>query len=378
MRRLMAILVALGICIAPASAQAFDTGPHADMTRDALTAEGFGAAGRERRHGQQLVRGLLHEPRRQPVLGARQRPRRLPPVQAQPRGLAAPVGRGSASNALRRREAPGADARPVEHGRRRQGVAAADVPHAEVGPVRGTAQRPLRRHVRARYLAAQRAGLLRAQQLGRGSASGGRARWPRGGLARVRRDPHVVRHPPGGPRAAHRQSRGLHGREGHPARARPLAVEQEQESHGGPQQGLERAPEVPTGLRDCVLRHASVDPRRPELAGQRAPMEARAVAAEHARAPARRDGRRGDLDLQRALAGRRRAVPPVQVRGPHAATPAASRVFASRSATSTTSGRPATGEPSTSTSARTGSIRPSRSACRTCPRPGRIRCSRAS
>ena len=45
MRRLMAILVALGICIAPASAQAFDTGPHADMTRDALTAEGFGAAG---------------------------------------------------------------------------------------------------------------------------------------------------------------------------------------------------------------------------------------------------------------------------------------------------------------------------------------------
>jgi hypothetical protein len=45
MRRAIAIGVALGLCLAPASAQAFDTGPHADMTRDALTAEGFGAAG---------------------------------------------------------------------------------------------------------------------------------------------------------------------------------------------------------------------------------------------------------------------------------------------------------------------------------------------
>src|SRR5688572_31692692 len=41
----MAIGFAVGLCLAPASAQAFDTQPHADMTRDALTAEGFGRAG---------------------------------------------------------------------------------------------------------------------------------------------------------------------------------------------------------------------------------------------------------------------------------------------------------------------------------------------
>jgi hypothetical protein len=43
--RLTGLLIALVLCLAPASAQAFDTGPHADLTRDALTAEGFGRAG---------------------------------------------------------------------------------------------------------------------------------------------------------------------------------------------------------------------------------------------------------------------------------------------------------------------------------------------
>ena len=46
MRRTIALTFAIGLCLAPASAQAFDTGPHADMTRDALTAEGFGRGGR--------------------------------------------------------------------------------------------------------------------------------------------------------------------------------------------------------------------------------------------------------------------------------------------------------------------------------------------
>src|SRR5687767_13741735 len=37
------VLVAVVVCLlAPASAQAFDTGPHSDITRDALLAEGFG------------------------------------------------------------------------------------------------------------------------------------------------------------------------------------------------------------------------------------------------------------------------------------------------------------------------------------------------
>jgi CARDB/PLAT/LH2 domain len=43
-RRLIAFAFALGLWIAPSSAQAFDTGPHADMTRDALMAEGFSPA----------------------------------------------------------------------------------------------------------------------------------------------------------------------------------------------------------------------------------------------------------------------------------------------------------------------------------------------
>ena len=45
MRRAIAITFAVAVCLTPASAQAFDTGPHADLTRDALTSEGFGAAG---------------------------------------------------------------------------------------------------------------------------------------------------------------------------------------------------------------------------------------------------------------------------------------------------------------------------------------------
>jgi hypothetical protein len=39
----LAALTAIVLIAMPASAQAFDTGPHSDITRDALTAEGFGA-----------------------------------------------------------------------------------------------------------------------------------------------------------------------------------------------------------------------------------------------------------------------------------------------------------------------------------------------
>lgn len=41
----VATVVAAASLLAPAPASAFDTGPHADMTRDAMTAEGFGRAG---------------------------------------------------------------------------------------------------------------------------------------------------------------------------------------------------------------------------------------------------------------------------------------------------------------------------------------------
>lgn len=45
MRKIIVAVFALGLCLNAGAVQAFDTGPHADMTRDALTAEGFGAAG---------------------------------------------------------------------------------------------------------------------------------------------------------------------------------------------------------------------------------------------------------------------------------------------------------------------------------------------
>ena len=45
MRRAMVIALVIGLCLAPSAARAYDTGPHADLTRDALTSEGFGRAG---------------------------------------------------------------------------------------------------------------------------------------------------------------------------------------------------------------------------------------------------------------------------------------------------------------------------------------------
>nr|MDQ4041260.1 hypothetical protein [Actinomycetota bacterium] len=44
MGRTLVLAVAASLCLFPATAQAFDTGPHADMTRDALAAEGFSPA----------------------------------------------------------------------------------------------------------------------------------------------------------------------------------------------------------------------------------------------------------------------------------------------------------------------------------------------
>src|SRR6476469_3376516 len=39
----LAAVTAIAVLAVPAAAPAFDTGPHSDITRDALTAEGFGA-----------------------------------------------------------------------------------------------------------------------------------------------------------------------------------------------------------------------------------------------------------------------------------------------------------------------------------------------
>ena len=233
MRRAMAIGFALGLCLAPASAQAFDTQPHADMTRDALTAEGFGRPGANvgmvnnyfvdyytnpddnpySGHANALV-GFLrfklnHEDwLHQWVEGAR----RLH-FDAEKRQVPMPDLSSTA----------GVD----KEWQRLMFLTRKWVQYA------GRQNNPLPSDGGAGNLAALGAGLLRAQQLGRGSEPGGRARWPRGGLARIRRHAHLVRRAPGDPCADDRQSRGLHRGEGHPARARPLAVEQEQEPHGG-------------------------------------------------------------------------------------------------------------------------------------------------
>ncbi len=42
--RTVGIAFAVAFCALPSTAGAFDTGPHADLTRDALTSEGFGPA----------------------------------------------------------------------------------------------------------------------------------------------------------------------------------------------------------------------------------------------------------------------------------------------------------------------------------------------
>ena len=86
----------------------------------------------------------------------------------------------------------------------------------------------------------------------------------------------MVRHPAGGPRAAHRQCAVYTGVKGIPRGHGHWQLEQQQDPHGGPQQGLAGPPEVPAGVRDRVLRLAPVDPRRPRLARATSPLEARA------------------------------------------------------------------------------------------------------
>lgn len=115
-RKLIAIAFALALSLAPSSAQAFDTGPHADLTRDALTAEG---SARRLPMSAWSTTGSSTTTRTRTTtpIRARQRPGRPHPARIQPRGLAEPMGRGGAADALRRREPPDRDAGPVDHRR---------------------------------------------------------------------------------------------------------------------------------------------------------------------------------------------------------------------------------------------------------------------
>ena len=260
-----------------------------------------------------------------------------------------------------------------------QGMATPDVPHAQVGPVRRTAEPPDPLEVMAVLGISLHAvqdfythsNWVEDPHPENGRGGPGIASLGYGETPTWFDVPPEVRRSSG-------QSRGLHRGEGHPARARQLAVEQEQAPQGRPQQGLAGPSEVPGVVRDGVLRHAAVDPRGPDLAGQRAAVEARAVAA-HTR---RRSGTTSPAPRRsRSSAGTGRAEASRASRssaGSAPATRAASRACASRSATSMTAGPLPTGGRSTGTSGHSASTRPARSACRTCPRAGRIRCSRAS
>ena len=73
---LVATALLLGVPAAPAVA--FDTGPHSDLTRDAMTAEGFGRTAAGRRRRQQLVRRPVLQLVEDPPVGAREDERRDP------------------------------------------------------------------------------------------------------------------------------------------------------------------------------------------------------------------------------------------------------------------------------------------------------------
>ena len=176
----------------------------------------------------------------EPVLGACERADRRHPAGAGPRELARRLGRRGTQDALRRGDPEPGDAGPLHDRRGGARVAAPDVPHAGRG-LSYAAQRndPIRVMAVIGILAALRPGLLHTQQLGRGPCAlptGAAAPGlPQRGLGET---PDLVR------RAARRaphaggQQRGLHRRQGHPARARQLAVRQEHEPRRRAQQGL--------------------------------------------------------------------------------------------------------------------------------------------
>lgn len=268
------------------------------------------------RRGQQLVRGLLHEPRPQPALGPRFFPARLDAPGAVSRGLAAVLGPGSPPPALRLRAARARHAEPVEHRGRREGVGPPRVPRpAAAGDLRPR-QRPARGPGHDRLLPARGPGLLLAQQLG-GGRPAQRARRAGDSHARIRQPPDLLRRPPRGPTGgAGRRPPGVHrghGRstQGSRSLALPLPAPLPAGTphvRGGAQQGLAGAAQVRGRLHHGVLRDAPVAEGDAHLARQRAAVAAGDVHAADRGAVTRLRRRGGDLSVQRALAGRRGAV----------------------------------------------------------------------
>ena len=265
MRRALVTFVALGLCLAPASAQAFDTGPHADMTRDALTAEGFGRAGANvgmvnnwfvdyytnpddnpySGHANALVGFLRFKLNHENWLHQWVEGARRMHFDAERRQVPMPDLSNTAGVDKEWQRLMFLTRKWVQYAGRHND------PYAVMAVLGISLHSVQDFYAHSNWVEGPR------REDGRGGP--GVASLGYGETPTWFDIPPAVR----------------------AQRTRKRAVEQEQEPHEGAQQGLERAAEVPRGVRDRVLRHAAVDPRGANLARQRAPVEARAVAAEH-------------------------------------------------------------------------------------------------
>ena len=275
MRLPAAGVLAIALAVMCSPAQAFDTGPHADMTRDAMTAEGATPGSASIAAVNNWFVDYYTNPDKNPYSGHANfliGVTRLGIARESWPDFWVESARRLHFDA-ERRQAPMPDLSNTagidKEWQRLMWIDA--VPAAEL---RQAEEQPAPRAGHHRHHAARGAGLLRAQQLGRGPVSGARAA-AGPGLARSVSASHPTWFDvPPEVRQARRQRDGLHRRQGHPSRPRPLAVRQEQVAVQGPQQGLDGPAEVPRGLHHRLLRHPAVAPGDADLAGQRAAVEA--------------------------------------------------------------------------------------------------------
>ena len=224
---------------APAGAQAFDTGPHSDLTRDALTAEGFGADRHRRRRRQQLVRRPLLELVEDPAVRARRHDRVGPRrVLRERRELAA--GRARRRQPHRTSTRRSGTSSNVAQGRGRSGTACS----ARRRRCCAASSRPAGRTRRCRCCRRSGWACTRSRTSTRtptGSSSGRSpaSTAPTGRRSHVRAHADVVRRPEGRPRPAQRLHRRVDRPQGPPARR--LEHRRQPVDDEGRQQGLARA-----------------------------------------------------------------------------------------------------------------------------------------
>ena len=306
----VAAVTAVALLAAPAGAQAFDTGPHSDITRDALAAEGFGATATDVVVVNNWFVDLYSNSSKIPQSGhadtAVSDPRR---VLRERRELAAGRARRREPHALRL----------VDLGRRERRQGAGRVGPAPALDDAAAAQHQVGRRSEQgapaalddRHRPALAPGLLLALQLDRAA---GRHRGRRHRLVEAARSgctPTWFDVPKADARQAQRLHRRVDRAQG-PA-ARRLEHRRQQVDEEGRQQGLARAPRLHERVHDGVLRHPPVGAGDPRRARRRGALAAHAALRQPARGRARPrpQGRARHRDDDRALAGSGRAVRPV-------------------------------------------------------------------